>query len=785
MAAPIKTLAASHRVKAGKRYIFFQSLQNYDSWWYPQLYKQGLGYVEEAKQQLRPDVKLSNEDDLNRIKDYINYIKELADQEAKNEINFINQFKNTLNKLEDGNLKKRMLEFIDSLNNGDLSNYSKYLSLLNTILINNQAFAKQRQEVARESMGFIDEVYNLANGELQTQISEALAREDYGEYQKLIRSAYPETQDNMVHKFSGAISTKFADKFNSIVRQVADDSELLDIISQAWLSAPANGINLNNIKLYIAAAIAEYLKNFSFEDLKNKEVREIVKDLKTNPQFLTNLINTISNEYASNIWNLLEGKKVVEKTLEELALTTRRGLGDQFLRLNQSSQQDIVQLYGKYGFDQKVFNMISKVTNPKRKAALITEKLGKAIRLYAKKAWGVVVKDKYSKEQREAIEEALKNNIAFQTFQQKLKRQINPGHLKNQLQVKMKGPASAEAMAADIIKKLSPKDIIILIGGGQIQEKADVSFTYTGDLDFSQIFDNAAIGDNIKSMTSRFHEDFIRRNYAQIGDKIATNVKIANFKAEMEEISNEIKKYLQQFYTGDDLDKKISQTLEQLNNLIIGGIQVKEYVHGGTLGFMGESLGENGAKILENIDQMYDVGGISRIDYELLYFVMANCGVDGLAVDLKGDLAKYLLGGAMMILFDEGFTASTKFLDDIKKEFAFAPSTVHLFNLQGGHFVPASFAYNSIYNNLLQVYTDIMIQTSQRVDTGKANSQVHIFNNITEENDKPNWHDVPKAQQRWDMVKKLADSKKKIDIKITFLAGILDMFEAIPEAFNI
>ena len=786
----IAAIAASHRVKAGKRYVFFQSLQNYHSWWYPRLWAQGQNYLNSAKNQLKPNINSDDLDGLKKIKDYINYIKELADNEEKNEINFINTFKNILNQLEDCDLKKKMFEFIDSLSNGNVPDYHKYLSIINEIMINNQDFIRKRQAVARESMGFVDEAYQGAEETLQKQIKDALAEENYGEYQKLIRSTYPENQDNMIHHFSGAISSKFADKFNSIIRQVADDPNLLNTLIKAWLTAPQAGVNLNNVKIYIAATIAEYLKEFSFEDLNNIDVKTIIKNLtanlKTNPQFLTNLINTVSDEYATNLWNLLESKKVVEKTLEEIALTTRRGLGNQFLRLDEEdSRSDVIQMYSKYGFDQSTFDKIIKISDPKKQSALITEKLGKAIRARAEKEWGIVVRDKYSKGVREEAEKAIETSQAFQTFLQKLHRKIDPQNLQNQLQIKMKGPGSAEAMAADIVKNLSPKNMSILIGGGQIKQKADVSWTYTGNLDFSEIIEDSSLAENIKQITSHFHENFIKRNFAAIGDKVITEVKISNFKAEIDSIRTKTKEQLEQFYSSDQLNQKLSQVLAELNNLMAGSIQVKEYIHGGNLGFMGESLGANGEKILENIDQMYAIGGISKIDYELLYFVLANCGEDAIASELKQDLSHYLLGGAMMILFDEGFTASQNFLDRTKQEFGFAPSIVHLFNLQGGHFVPASLVYNSIYNNLLSAYSDIASNIDiKKINTGNVTNEIHIINNINERY-VPDWEFMPKAQDRWDTVASKVTDSRSVDVKITFLAGILDMFEAIPAAFNI
>jgi len=75
------------------------------------------------------------------------------------------------------------------------------------------------------------------------------------------------------------------------------------------------------------------------------------------------------------------------------------------------------------------------------------------------------------------------------------------------------------------------------------------------------------------------------------------------------------------------------------------------------------------------------LGGISSIDKDLLLFALINCGPDGLAKGLKEDLATYLLGGAAMIMFDDGFTAANNFLNSIKQEFGFSIPSLHLYRL--------------------------------------------------------------------------------------------------------
>jgi len=776
----LSSLKVANKLTVGPRYVFFQSLTSAIPPIYSKIYAQGMSYVNAAQENLHPDISSSSEQDLARIRDYVNYVKSLADTEAKNEINFINQFTNIINQLKNSKLKEEMLNFINDIQDGNVQNYKKFISVINTIMTQNQDFIKKRQEAARESMKFVDEAYSKASTQMQEDIASALHEERYNDYQKLLRETYPETQDTSIHKFSQAISVTFGNKFSSILQRIANDQQLINQLGQAWKN---NTLKIN-FSTYIIAIVAKYIETLNFNDLKTNSVARIMKNIKTQPNALTSLTNQISEEYANNILNLLSKKKVVEKTLEEIALTTRRGLGEEFLKLEDSSMQDIVNLYSQYGFNQKTYNKIINIQDPKKRAAAITDKLGRAIRRKAREQWGISVTDKYSKEQREQIEKLLITNDKFQQAITGLKRKLNPQYLKNQLQVKMTGPASAEEMAANVIKNLSQQEIIVLIGGGKIKAKDDIIFSYTGNINFDNIIDDKNISNAIKEEASHFNEDFIKRNHEKIGDQIIAKVKEENYLEELRSLRDYTKQQLSELYSGEELDQKVAEVLNQLNNLITGGIQVKDYVHGSSLGFMGESLGTNGEQILKNIDEMYAVGGISKIDMDLLYFVMANCGIDGIAVDLKEDLAYYLLGGAMMLLFDDGFTAAQKFLDNVKLEFGFAPSTLHLFNLQGGHFIPASFVYNSIYNNLIQVYSDLEIQVTNSLYTGNASNTITIVNNISEDN-KPSWIDMPKPQERWDTVSNMVNTKENIDIKLTFLAGILDMFEAIPKAFNV
>ena len=232
--------------------------------------------------------------------------------------------------------------------------------------------------------------------------------------------------------------------------------------------------------------------------------------------------------------------------------------------------------------------------------------------------------------------------------------------------------------------------------------------------------------------------------------------------------------------SNDDQGEKRKQLLETISNFILNSISVKDYTfYSNRLGFHGGSLGGGSTpeNVLNNIQKMYELGGINSNDKDLLLFAILNCGPAMIGAGLKEDLATYLLGGAALIMFDDGFTAANSFLEMINKNFDFSMAPLHLYRLNG-KFVPASYIYSSIYNNLIKVYADLTQNISIENVQSEGNKVV-ITNSVTE-NSIP--YDAA-LQKRWDAVSEAALSD--VTITFTFMAGLLDIFENIPNAFNI
>ena len=105
---------------------------------------------------------------------------------------------------------------------------------------------------------------------------------------------------------------------------------------------------------------------------------------------------------------------------------------------------------------------------------------------------------------------------------------------------------------------------------------------------------------------------------------------------------------------------------------------------------------------------MYEIGGISKIDTDLLYFAIANCSPDAIAFGLKESIESYLAGAAAIMMFDEGFTVATNFMNKMKQELGGFDSmaTVHLFRVQG-KLIPAAVVYGIIASKLSSVAAEL------------------------------------------------------------------------------
>ena len=317
--------------------------------------------------------------------------------------------------------------------------------------------------------------------------------------------------------------------------------------------------------------------------------------------------------------------------------------------------------------------------------------------------------------------------------------------------------------------------------GTTIKLKNDVTWAINFQpIDSSDIQLSEEQATSIKALTDsypNFLEDFMKA-YHKNTNKDQPNVREAAriFKELAQENAELAKRALESCKNATEQ----LQALERyLQNQFYNSISVKSYEFYTTeLGFKAGSLGKDYSAIeaINTINDMYEVGGIATLDKEKLIEAVLNAPPRGgtILMDKKSDILKnvenYLLAGALMTLFDDGFVNTEKFLGELKGIFGEVPvpNFVHLYNLNG-KFYPASLLLKSVVVQLQKLKT----QTETELANYSVSSSVVINNPISNEDipiDQENW------ESRWTAVSQTAVSNTKLHI--LFAAGLLDLFQS-------
>ena len=78
-----------------------------------------------------------------------------------------------------------------------------------------------------------------------------------------------------------------------------------------------------------------------------------------------------------------------------------------------------------------------------------------------------------------------------------------------------------------------------------------------------------------------------------------------------------------------------------------------------------------------------------------------------------------------------------------------------------------------------QVYEDT---ANKRYTSQSVNSRLIVINNVSEKEYEPLYIDEPEMAKRWSIASNKAQNEVKIEF--LFMAGLLDIFEHLPDAFN-
>ena len=525
-------------------------------------------------------------------------------------------------------------------------------------------------------------------------------------------------------------------------------------------------------------AIVEMIVQRAFSSVKGeggkKIAASVLSELKANPQLLE---QNKSGESHKVFKNRSSGKTI---TLEG-ALNTSRKIGNMLSKMTNAEQV----LKKFFPDDEKKVQTIITTINS-YKAAL--EECDDADSDYQKKF------DEYQRN----LREELKNTTHYKEFTSakslgNIKQLIadgivvKPEMIKTAVigsfQIKINKSDAAELAANRLGKEIRQNGII----PGSINLKDDVWCTFHISSNFNMDLlpeDEEEINSIIDQMDGIIDKHFKTyiEDYSKEG-KGATDVQKARL-LYIEKMQKVVDEFTELITNNKEMQELLEKGFDFGQNFM-ESISVKDYTlyndeigfHAGTLGSTQlNPFGEGHIKALQNIQQMYAMGGITTMDLETMEFALLNCAPAAIGgPGLKASLEAYLLGGAALMIFDEGMEDATSYLKNMSTQVeAMLPKNLNLFFLNQAY-VPASYLIEGIYNNLSSFYN---VEIGAEADELISRNRVIITNNAQ-----------PPSSLKGDLKTLLerttAEAKANIDIQFIFMAGMLDIFTGLSNSFNV
>ena len=252
-----------------------------------------------------------------------------------------------------------------------------------------------------------------------------------------------------------------------------------------------------------------------------------------------------------------------------------------------------------------------------------------------------------------------------------------------------------------------------------------------------------------------------------------TDVQRAN-ELYIEKISPIIELYKKVEKENPELFAKL-QAYTKENGHFLESISVKEYdLYDNEIGFHAGTLGPSNNHILNNIYNMYKEGGISALEVDLLKFALINCSDAAVGgASLRNSLEMYLLGGAALMVFDEGMGNAQTYLKNMSGNIQnMLPKNLNLYFLNE-LYVPASYILESIAQNLEAFY----IKESNDQNAIMQNRNRVIISNVPEMRVRAN-NIITEFEKTAQAV------EQATTIQFVFMSGMLDIFKNLQKAFQ-
>lgn len=767
----------------GQRYVFFKDLQTTNSGLASNVKKHFDDINQKYFSKQTPDVQKSEQ--LNYLKNYLTFLNNLIKKEQENEYFFINQLiiklkenddiansklgQKLINKAEKGLYNMNPTEIINLLNLllQDEENYLAALrNQLNNLDVYEQNLKKQEQEQnkTREQLEqeltdtffnntkAYDELFNKLRANIVDENNEIIKK-----WQDSILSGLKKRIDDNLRaiRMTPQLRTKIIEAINSS-SSVSTITEIINILKQIAINAA-----IKKIDLY------DYLDNNKVQELKLPSFQELLSKVHIETVFSNN-----NKAYA---------------TIEEQALKSGFNVAEKLLEIEGKEQQE--QLVEKYA-GQKGINTLKKLraaTKKQTQAAYkgqLTLLLRQGIKEY---------QQAFINHHKRSLQQA-SDEVKLEAFLKDTakKQKITYDSIARALDLKVTIPDLAEisTITGNVVSKMIRGGYV---GGKRILLKNDFMIAWSWyDNMLSDLLHSSDISQKAKAALEKFikrlqklQENFLTQ-YSKKGHN-TTKIEQAyrDYYSQMYALSKEYKKIYGLLYKNAEAQQKIARFLV---TFVLESVSVKEYEsYNPTIGYKAGNLGAGGRVVdaVPNILKMYELGGISTIEVNEIIEALLNCGVNMFApADLVENFKNYLLGGAAMMLFDDGFANGEKFLEQMKQLFfnISGPKQAHLLLLDQKYY-PFSFVLQQILNNLLQVYDDITNIITYNPEQLITKNYLQITNNMALPSD-TEWNKIKpgNSAERWNWVSEKAQDT--VTITFMFMGGMLDILEKLESAFT-
>ena len=717
---------------------------------------------------------------------YLNKLSTIANYMRASELKFIEDSIANLDSSKSAIINEDIKKGLEALQNGKITehNYQMMIAAINAV--------KYQNEIDNFKNIIIEQTTNLTAIKDNLATLKEIDEEEYNE----LNQTYIENYGKYIEKYSQKVRTilgnkfkevsktylqKLAEKINNTLNTLSTFPDIEGIIGSIWASN-MEATSVTTLSDSQSNAIIETVvqRVMNSPDLSPKKiVAQLVEDIQIDPTILLNN----QNGQAAKVFTKKRNRK---KTFEEAILDNNRILGKMLLDAENA--------------EEMIRNICGEDTKKAQKVIKLLNKLKKDIDSIPRTKQNSKIREMFD----DKVRDQLKNTDHMKEFQSYLQKgtkinklaqdgfAIRPEAIIQGLQGKLQVRIT-KSSATELVGHYHNQIVECIYNNvpGNINMKDDVyaaiklasSSITIDDAELQAQLDPIIeeIDQAVKNYMSDYIEKYASRENGNQDRKGTTNVRRAR------ELYVEKMTGLQKTITSIvEAHPELAQALQEYaknTDTFLSSISAKNYTlynddigfHAGTLG-PEFKLGDTSLKALENIQEMYKTGGISVIDMATLEFAILNCSPNAIGAELKPALESYLLGGAALMVFDEGFGEAIPYLENMEASIeALMPKNLNLYLLNEAY-VPASYIITSIQTNLSKFYNQ---ELTEGYEEFTSRNRVIITNNASEAL-------VPKTgslQERFEATAAAAWSQ--IDIQFIFMAGMLEVFQNLGSVFNV